>query len=321
MAEVIPEADYDGAWKEAIEVYLPDCLALLVPAIHAEIDWAQPVEFLDTELQRVAPEADVGPRAVDKLIKVRLRDGTDAWVLLHVEVQNQQIGDFAGRMYHYYARLREYFAQPVASVGILGDDRPTWRPSHYESGLWGSTVTFTFPIVKLLDYRERWGELESSSNPFAGVVMAHLRALQTRGDADQRREAKVGLVRWLFNRGYNQQQVRQLFRFIDWLLLLPVGVEQTFRTELHAIEGEKQMPYITSVERLAREEGIEQGKRSGLLLGLESLLRLKFGQAGHVAFEEVRQIEDVALLEALLRQVPTATSLDEARALYKGSRS
>ncbi len=93
------------------------------------------------------------------------------------------------------------------------------------------------------------------------------------------------------------------------------------------------MPYITSVERLAREEGIEQGiergivqgieqgKRAGLLLGLESLLRLKFGQAGHVAFEEVQQIEDVAVLETLVRHVPTATGLDEVRALYERPRS
>ncbi len=328
MADAMPVADYDGAWKEAIEAYLPDCLGLLLPAIHGDIDWSQPAEFLDTELQRVAPQAEVGRRAVDKLIKVRRRNGTDAWVLLHVEVQHQQSGDFAGRMYHYYARLREHFNQPVASVGILGDEHAQWRPNRHESRLWGSTLTFEFPVVKLLDYRDRWEELATSVNPFAGVVMAHLRSLETRGDADQRRQAKVALVRWLFERGYDQQQVRQLFRFIDWLLLLPREAEHAFRVELHALEGEKTMPYITSIERLAREEGIEQGreqgieqgikqgKRSGLLLGLEPLLRLKFGEEGQRAFEEVRQVDDVAVLESLARQVSSANSLEEVRTLY-----
>jgi hypothetical protein len=41
--------------------------------------------------------------------------------------------------------------------------------------LFGSRVSFTFPIVKLLDYRARWQDLERSTNPFATVVMAHLK--------------------------------------------------------------------------------------------------------------------------------------------------
>ena len=34
-----PPTDQDGAWKEAIEVYLRDFLALLFPVVHAGIDW------------------------------------------------------------------------------------------------------------------------------------------------------------------------------------------------------------------------------------------------------------------------------------------
>ena len=38
---------------------------------------------------------------------------------------------------------------------------------------------------------------------------------------------------------------------------------------LNAIEKEKKMPYVTSVERLAREEGIEQGIERGIERGIE----------------------------------------------------
>ena len=37
---------------------------------------------------------------------------------------------------------------------------------------------------------------------------------------------------------------------------------------LNAIEKEKSMPYVTSVERLAREEGIEQGIEQGIEKGV-----------------------------------------------------
>jgi len=48
--------DYDSPWKEALERFLPDFLALLFPEAHAGIDWSQGYEFLDKELQ----QADVG---------------------------------------------------------------------------------------------------------------------------------------------------------------------------------------------------------------------------------------------------------------------
>ena len=30
--------DYDSPWKEALEQYLADCLALFFPAVHADVD-------------------------------------------------------------------------------------------------------------------------------------------------------------------------------------------------------------------------------------------------------------------------------------------
>jgi hypothetical protein len=48
MNEVV---DYDGAWKEALEIYLQPFLRLCFPAVAERIDWNAPVEFLDKELQ------------------------------------------------------------------------------------------------------------------------------------------------------------------------------------------------------------------------------------------------------------------------------
>ncbi|MFC1706674.1 hypothetical protein ACFL59_07620 [Planctomycetota bacterium] len=53
---------YDSPWKEALERYFPDFMAILFPAIHKDIDWNQGFEFLDEELQQVTRDAELGTR-------------------------------------------------------------------------------------------------------------------------------------------------------------------------------------------------------------------------------------------------------------------
>jgi len=190
-----------------LEEYLEDFFALFFPRAHAEIDWARGGAFLDKELQQVVRDADLGRRMTDKLVQVWRRDGVDAWVLAHIEVQSQEEAIFAHRMFVYYYRLLDRYARQVASFAVLGDERPGWRPAHYETALWGCELRFTYPMVKLRDYRARRAELEASDNPFATVVLAHLAARDTRRSAVRRREVKLALTRRLYERGYSRERV------------------------------------------------------------------------------------------------------------------
>jgi hypothetical protein len=79
-------------------------------------------------------------------------------------------------------------------------------------------VDFRFPIVKLLDYQSRWSELEESQNPFAIVVMAHLKTKETKKDLPARKEWKFTLTRMLYEREYEREDIINLFRFLDWIL-------------------------------------------------------------------------------------------------------
>jgi uncharacterized protein Smg (DUF494 family) len=94
-------------------------------------------------------------------------------------------------------------------------------------------------MIKLLDYLPRWDELEASQNPFAIVVMAHLKTKETRNDAVARKEWKFKLTRSLYEQGYERQDILNLFRFIDWILELPEGLKQSFRNELEEYERER----------------------------------------------------------------------------------
>jgi hypothetical protein len=109
-------------------------------------------------------------------------------------------------------------------------------------------------MIKLLDYESRWEALEASTNPFAIAVMAHLKTKETRRDAESRKDWKLRLTRGLYEKGYGRQDILNLFRFLDWLMELPEELKQAFRTELSTYEQERQMPYITSIEQMGRQE-------------------------------------------------------------------
>ena len=69
----------------------------------------------------------------------------------------------------------------------------------------------------------------------------------------------------------------ELFRFIDWVLTLPAGLETRFQTEVERLERERQMPYITSIERMGIEKGRQEGLQQGEALVLRRLLTRRFG--------------------------------------------
>jgi hypothetical protein len=103
-------------------------------------------------------------------------------------------------------------------------------------------------------------------------VLAHLKARQTHGDPAERHAWKVRLVRNLYERGFSPKDVRELFRVIDWLMELPPTLANVFRQDVDKIQEERRMPYVTSIERL--------GECRGLCKGVESLLRVRFGEEG-----------------------------------------
>ncbi|MBD1941223.1 transposase, partial [Coleofasciculus sp. FACHB-712] len=186
-----PQADYDSPWKEALEIYFTDFMAFFFPQAYADINWSQGYEFLDTELQQVVRDAELGRRRVDKLVKVWRQNGEETWVLIHIEVQSKVDANFAERMYVYNYRLFDRYRRQVASLAVLADEQVSWRPQSYGYEIWSARVSLRFPTVKLLDYEAQWQSLEQSTNPFAVIIMAHLKAQATRRNPEGRLEWKL----------------------------------------------------------------------------------------------------------------------------------
>ena len=197
------KSDYDSPWKEALERFFPEFLALLFPAIHARIDWSAAPEFLDKELQQVGGDSPRGRRYADKLVRVRACDGGAIAVLIHVEVQGDPESDFGERMYE---------------------------------------------------------------------------------------------------RGYEQTLILELFRLIDWMIRLPKGLEADFRRELYAYEEQRRMPYVTTVEQAGIEKGLQQGEARTLL----RLLDRKFGPEAAQRHRERIETAELEQLDAWLDRILTA---------------
>jgi predicted transposase YdaD len=97
--------------------------------------------------------------------------------------------------------------------------------------------------------------------------------LFTKKDAQSRKLWKFQLIRRLYERDYNRRDIVNLFKFIDWAMILPEDIDQEFWSELKTYEEERRMPYITSVERIGFERGRQEGERAERSLVLRQLSR------------------------------------------------
>lgn len=322
------QAEYDSLWKEALEHYFDEFITFFFPEVYGGIDWTKSHEFLDKELQQVVRDAELGRRLVDKLVKVWRKNGEEAWVLVHVEVQGQVDPEFGKRMYIYNYRLFDRYNRQVVSLAVLADQNPQWRPKGFHSELWGCRVSLEFPVIKLLDYEKQWSVLEDDGNPFAVIVMAQLKAQATRQDPGGRLQWKLTLIKGLYKRGYDREDILELLRFIDWLMILPKDLEQEFTETLRQYEEDAKMPYITSFERIGlqkglqegRQEGLKEGQKEGLQEGIMEVLETRFKIVPQPITQIINSVNDLVILKGLLKEAVKTASLEEFRQALEKAR-
>lgn len=237
-----------------LDAYLPAFLDFFFPHIHTDIDWSQGYEPLDKELAEIRPVEFKGKLLADKLFKVWLKNGQQTWLLIHIEVQGRGGPTFTRRVFVYNYRLMGAKKAEVISLVVLTGAQPG-RTGWYETERWGCRHLFEFPAVRIADYASHWEEMEASRNPFAVVTMAQLKANATKGDNAQRYEWKRNLIFGLYRRGYQRDEILNLFRFMDWVIRLPYDLNQQVRQEVYEFERRKKMPYVTSFEQIAMKEG------------------------------------------------------------------
>jgi len=167
----------------------------------------------------------------------------------------------------------------------------------------------------LLDYRLKRAEIESSDNIFGVVVLAYLESLETKGNLDKRFLSKLSLIKKLYEKGYKKKDTINLYRFIDWVINLSPDLEKDLIEEVKRYEEVINMKYITTAERLGREEGLKEGLKQGLLEGIKLALQIKFGSEGLKFYKKIKNGKDITELRALKDAIKKAKTLDELKKL------
>ncbi len=273
-----PIAHLDGIWKEAVQHWLPECMQLFWPTLHAQIDWSARPIFKHQELQALHRICRRGERRTDVLVELRLRDGALTLLLIHLEIQAGRAGNvFCQRMFHYRILLQGKYPQRLILSCALLLDRvrgpDTMTCAH---GPDGNRLVFEFSVAYLSRWRDRVAKLESlaPTNPFVVIVLAQLHYRATRPDAT-RLASKLALARALNRWRYSRAVRAILFRLIDSLLILPEQLDVQFMQTLDQPEDPAMLQELSSVDRYllkkaadaSLEQGLERGRREGRMEG------------------------------------------------------
>ena len=181
-------------------------------------------------------------------------------------------------------------------------------------------MRFDFPTCKLLDVLAAAEPASQARQPSAVIILANWAAQRTRRDMPERLRWKWDLTRRLYDAGFSHKDVLELYRLLDWLMRLPDGLDREYKEKVREYEQSKTMPYVTSIERLGREEGRVEGRVEGRADALREnvldILDARFGEVPFSLREGVNALADIPRLKALHRLAVTCAGLaDFERAL------
>jgi hypothetical protein len=182
-------------------------------------------------------------------------------------------------------------------MAVLADKDLNWRPKQYHRKVWGSEITRTFEIVKLIDFKLRKEELLKDDNPFALIVLIQLAALETKADEENRLLTKLEFFRCLHQHGWPMEKVMDVYRFLDILLSLNPKFEIQYIEKAKQIDEDFSMNLTLTAERYGFQQGKQEGMQEGEGTMLMYLLERKFKAVPDVYRYKVKQADTQTLLK------------------------
>jgi DNA-binding NarL/FixJ family response regulator len=96
----------------------------------------------------------------------------------------------------------------------------------------------------------------------------------------------------LTNHGYNGDQVRDIYRFVDWIMVLPEKLGDTLWNGLKAFEQEKNMTFITSGERIGMRKGKQEAEKRIVLSMLKKGVSVEdIAEFTKLSIEQIKKIQ------------------------------
>lgn len=259
----------DILWKSILEDIFDDFLKFFFPNAEELFDLGRGFEYLDKELEQLFPPEDdtYTPRYVDKLVKVYCRSGTEAWLLVHIEVQGYEDHSFEERMFTYYYRIWDKYRKPITAFAILTDECKHFLPGQFEQACLGTSLCFRFNTFKVLDQSE--DELSASDNPFAQAVLTTKIALSGKKvSVNELYRLKIDLAKRLLRRNISKVKIVKLMHFLEFYIQLGNDqLDKEFKNEINGALNPNPIPMTIeeAILYIVKEEGVEQGIAKGHL--------------------------------------------------------
>jgi hypothetical protein len=237
-----PPKPFDAGWKLILYNHFYLIVQRISPSLYKTIDTTVPPEFLNTELQKLDPQAIIGHLYPDVLVRVKTKLEQDQLLLCHLEVQTKANKTFdktpnktdyysiEERMFRYVIRIFHYFNQMPVGILIMADTSNTFRPTQYRytEPHTGLTTTYEFLLFKTADWRDRIDQIKESKDLVDQVVYVYLEFQQAQKQQwnkkkkrftlkdmnHQKLEFKKRLFTHLVGLGMDQTEIRDVLLFI-----------------------------------------------------------------------------------------------------------
>ncbi|MEN9601148.1 MAG: hypothetical protein RIS56_754 [Verrucomicrobiota bacterium] len=156
-----------------------------------------------------------------------------------------------------------------------------------------------------------FAEPQFRGNFGAIIICAQLAEKRTKHDLEARYTARLALYRRLYEEGFSEKQVVYTHLHIDLLLILPQPLMIRFRQEILAMEKDKNMPYLDSISRMCREEGVQEGSLAQARESVIEVLEIRFGEISTELHERINALDNLRTLKIQLRRAITVPNLDQ----------
>ncbi|MFN6273271.1 MAG: hypothetical protein ACK4ZI_10550 [Microcystis sp.] len=145
--------------------------------------------------------------------------------------------------------------------------------------------------------------------------MAHLKTKATTGKLPEREQWKWRLIRGLYEKEFEREQIIKLFEIIENMMTLSPELQSSLDSKIKQFEEERTMPLVSNMESRGIERGKEIGKEIGALEksrdAVKTVLTVRFGQISSEIEEIIGKMTNPTILEELLKLTATANSLAE----------
>ena len=225
------------------------------------MDHSVPPEFLEQEMVNVMRgkyKVKNKDKKTDKLIKIRLLNGEDHYLYLHLEFQSQLENDFSERIFIYRSLIAlRYQTQNITTFVVFTGQPPSEKHKVFEKDCFGSFTYYRYNSYVIFNQDPK--ELEESDNLFSLAVLAAKYTLDTEGDDQKRMVFKKKLYELAEKKQFPIDKIEELLSFVLDYMLLPDEMENEFAASVPSLSklnsekmvitrGKRQLAEIVSRE-------------------------------------------------------------------------